>query len=180
MNNESYGTMDEFSLVLEHINANIMLTSRPGIVGFDKENISCKIVNVACPFDTRVAEKEWEKVDKYQNLKYELKRVWNCREVIVIPAVIGPLGCCCEFILLHRLNSNTRLLYTINYKRKLIISKDFHKLINKINPEICFGTLQNLSSWNSEVRPEIRSEYKVVGSNLMLSRIKPAILHQSS
>ena len=57
-----------------------------------KEKRTCKIVDVVCPFDTRVVEKEREKVDKYQELKYELKRIWNCSEVTVIPAVIGALG----------------------------------------------------------------------------------------
>ena len=45
--------------------------SRPDIVIFDKSTRSCKIVDVACPFDTRVIMKEKEKVDKYQNLKYD-------------------------------------------------------------------------------------------------------------
>ncbi|XP_065061308.1 uncharacterized protein LOC135688397 [Rhopilema esculentum] len=49
--------------------------SRPDIVDFEKESRTCKIVDVACPFDTRVAEKEREKVDKYQELKYKLKRI---------------------------------------------------------------------------------------------------------
>ena len=93
--------------ILEH--------SRPDIVVFEKEKRTCKIVDVACPFDTRVVEKEREKVDKYQELKHELKTIWNCSEVTVIPAVIGALG---------------------------TISKNFHQWIDKIDPNIYFGTLQ--------------------------------------
>ena len=93
--------------ILEH--------SRPDIVVFEKEKRTCKIVDVASPFDTRVVEKEREKVDKYQELKYESKRIWNCSEVKVIPAVIGALG---------------------------TISKNFHQWIDKIDPNIYFGTLQ--------------------------------------
>ena len=93
--------------ILEH--------SRPDIIVFEKEKRTCKIVDVACPFDTRVAEKEREKVDKYQELKYELKRIWSCSEVTVLPAVIGALG---------------------------TISKNFRQWINKIDPNICFGILQ--------------------------------------
>ena len=78
----------------------VLENPRPDIVVFDKDTRSWKVVDVACRFDTRVVEKEKEKLDKYQDLKYELKRVWNCSEVIVIAAVIGALGTisknCCK------------------------------------------------------------------------------------
>ena len=93
--------------ILEH--------SRPDIVVFEKENRIYKIVDMAGPFDTRVAETGREKVDKYLELKYELKRIWSCSEVGAIPAVIGALG---------------------------TISKDFHQWVNKIDPNIYFGMLQ--------------------------------------
>ena len=51
----------------------------------------CFIVNVACLFDTRVAEKEREKIDHYQDLKGEVQKIWNCRSVSVITIVIGAL-----------------------------------------------------------------------------------------
>ena len=56
--------------VLEH--------SRPDIVLMDKAKRSVKIIDIACSFDTRVVEKEQEKVAKYQDLKWELNRIWNC------------------------------------------------------------------------------------------------------
>ena len=50
------------------------------------------IVNVACPFDARVAEKETEKIDHFKDLKVEVQiKIWNCRSVSVIPIVIGAL-----------------------------------------------------------------------------------------
>ena len=48
--------------------------NRPDIVVLEKEGGMCFIVNVACPFDTRVAEKEREKIDHYQDLKGKCKR----------------------------------------------------------------------------------------------------------
>ena len=36
--------------------------------------------------------KKNEKTTNYQDLKWELKRIWNCQEIIVIPIVIGALG----------------------------------------------------------------------------------------
>ena len=69
-----------------------MKHSRLEIVVLEKETRFCKIVDVAHTFDTRVIENEREKVDKYQNLKFELKRIWNFSEVTVIPVVISALG----------------------------------------------------------------------------------------
>ena len=36
--------------------------------------------------------KELEKVERYQDLKREISRIWECRKVCVIPIVIGALG----------------------------------------------------------------------------------------
>ena len=43
------------------------------------------------PGDTRVDEKEQEKVDKYRDLAREIKRLWKVK-ARVIPFVIGALG----------------------------------------------------------------------------------------
>ena len=48
------------------------------------------LVDVAVPGETRVNEKEEEKVDKYQNLATEIKRLWEV-EARVILTVIGIL-----------------------------------------------------------------------------------------
>ena len=52
-----------------------------------KEN-NCIIVDFAIPHDIRIEQKEKEKVDKYQNLKRELQKLWDMR-VKVVPIVIG-------------------------------------------------------------------------------------------
>ena len=39
-----------------------------------------------------MAEKEREKVEKYQDLKREIARIWSMRKVVVIPVVVGALG----------------------------------------------------------------------------------------
>jgi len=41
--------------------------------------------------DARVEEKEQEKMDRYQDLARDLKRLWNV-ESKVIPIVVGALG----------------------------------------------------------------------------------------
>ena len=44
------------------------------------------------PEDKRIGEKENEKVEKYQDLKREISRMWNMRTVLVVPIVVGSLG----------------------------------------------------------------------------------------
>ena len=67
--------------------------NRPDIVVLEKKWRRCFIVDVPCPyFDTRVAEKEKEKIQHVSGLKSG-RAIWNCRSVIaVIPIVIGALG----------------------------------------------------------------------------------------
>ena len=51
----------------------------------------CLIIDVACPFDIRVNDKEREKIGNYQVLKRELKRIWKLRKVTVVPIIIREL-----------------------------------------------------------------------------------------
>ena len=51
---------------------------------------SCVIIDIAG--DIRLSEKEKEKIEKYQELKREIKRMWNIRNIKVIPVVVGALG----------------------------------------------------------------------------------------
>ena len=45
--------------------------NKPGVVVMDKKEGRCLIIDIARPFDTRISE------EKYQDLKRELKRIWN-------------------------------------------------------------------------------------------------------
>ena len=46
------------------------------------------------PFDTRIAQKEKEKISAYKHLKYEILRCWRneVEKVNIFPIVIGTLG----------------------------------------------------------------------------------------
>ena len=48
---------------------------RPDLILVDKKVKSCVIINVATPGDCRIREKEIKKIENYQNLKGELKRL---------------------------------------------------------------------------------------------------------
>lgn len=67
---------------------------RPDIVVLYPGQKECQIIDVAIPADQNIARKEFEKIDKYTELKVELSRLWGLPEnnVKVIPVVIGALG----------------------------------------------------------------------------------------
>ena len=48
---------------------------RTDLIFVDKKAKSCVIIDVTIPGDCRIREKEIEKIEKYQNLKRELKRL---------------------------------------------------------------------------------------------------------
>ena len=66
--------------------------NKPDIVVFDKLNKQVTIIDPSCPFDTRIQEKEKEKLNNYNELKYELVRLWKLKKCIIVPIVIGSLG----------------------------------------------------------------------------------------
>lgn len=74
----------------------VISARRPDIVLVNKEERTCFLIDVSVPGDTRVVEKEDEKKEKYADLAYEVKKLWELRSVIVIPIVIGALGCLSE------------------------------------------------------------------------------------
>ena len=57
----------------------------------DEKPRTCKIIDFAVPRDSRIEEKEKEKIEKYQDLRRELQKIWNVR-VKIIPLVVGSLG----------------------------------------------------------------------------------------
>ena len=63
---------------------------RRDLVLIDKKKRTHNLVDCAIQGDN-MKMKESEKTNKYLNLAWELKRIWNM-EVIVIPGVIGNLG----------------------------------------------------------------------------------------
>ena len=65
---------------------------KPDIVVVKKNERSCVIIDIAIPGDIRVSEKEKEKIERYQELKREIKRMWNIRSIKVIPEVVGAFG----------------------------------------------------------------------------------------
>ena len=63
---------------------------KPDIVVVNK-NETCAIIDIAIPGDIRVSEKEMEKTERYQDLKTEIKRLWNIKNIKVISVNVGAL-----------------------------------------------------------------------------------------
>ena len=61
------------------------------MVVVDKKERSCKIIDFAVPGDSRIEEKEKNKIEKYQDLGRELQKIWDVK-VKIIPLVVGSLG----------------------------------------------------------------------------------------
>ena len=49
------------------------------------------MIDVAIPGDSRINQKEVEKITKFQDLKVEVKRLWE-KQATVVPVVIEALG----------------------------------------------------------------------------------------
>ena len=64
---------------------------RPDIIIKDKISGKTQIIEVGIPADHRIAAYEREKILKYQQLKYEIRRLWNT-EPKIIPIIIGATG----------------------------------------------------------------------------------------
>ena len=65
---------------------------RPDIVVVDKVKKEAMIIDMAISGDTRVYDKEQEKIKKHSVLKEEIARLWQTKKVVVIPIAVGTLG----------------------------------------------------------------------------------------
>ena len=61
--------------------------NRPDLVVLAEASIVCQIIDVACSFDTRIAEKGREKTDHYQDLKVEIHTMRGTKDVGALGAV---------------------------------------------------------------------------------------------
>ena len=58
------------------------------MVVLEKARRVFEIIDMACPFDIRIVEKEREQIHHYQDLKVEIRKMWNCKSVSVVPVVV--------------------------------------------------------------------------------------------
>ena len=63
--------MWDFSIQTDHI----IEAQRPDLVAVDKKERICKIIDYAVHGDSRIEEKEKDKIEKYQDLRRELQKI---------------------------------------------------------------------------------------------------------
>ena len=77
----------DFNIQTDHV----IEHRRPDVVILDKHEKMCHLIDIAVPGDSRVAVKENEKVQKYQDLARELRKLWQVK-VKVVPVIMGSTG----------------------------------------------------------------------------------------
>ena len=69
----------------------VIQARRPDMIVINKKRNMAQLIDFAIPHDSRVESKEIEKIEKYQDLVRELKKLWDMK-IVVIPIVIRALG----------------------------------------------------------------------------------------
>ena len=88
LENENYKILWDFHLQTD----NPIEACKPDLVLLDKQKKEALLIDVAVPKDRIVSDREVEKIEKYQELRREITRIWELRKATVIPIVIGALG----------------------------------------------------------------------------------------
>ena len=64
--------MSDFSIHADQV----IEAQRPDLVVVDKRG-TCKIIDFAVPGDSRIEEKEKENIEKFQDIRKGLQKIWN-------------------------------------------------------------------------------------------------------
>ena len=96
---------------------NVIEARIPDIILIDKKEQKGIIIDIAVPADVRVGEKEKEKVEKYQDLKREIGRLWRLKMVEVLLVVVGEFDGRIEKL---QIMQKTALLGTARILRKVL------------------------------------------------------------
>ena len=88
LENHDYKTLWDFSIQTNHV----IEARRPDLVVVHRKERSCKIIDFAIPGDSTTEEKKNDKIEKYQDFRRELQKIWNVK-VKIIPLVQGFFRC---------------------------------------------------------------------------------------
>ena len=67
------------------------ITRRPDLEVVYRRDNQCFIIDIAVSNDSGIFEKEKEKIEKYQDLRREIAKLWSIK-TSVVPIVVGALG----------------------------------------------------------------------------------------
>ena len=88
LENDDYKILWDFLIQTD----NPIEACKPDLVLLDKRKKEALLIDVAVPKDRLVSDREVEKIEKYQELRREITRIWELKKATVIPIVIGALG----------------------------------------------------------------------------------------
>ena len=93
---KNYCVISFFSKIIQFFlgvdcGGHVIEARRPDLVLVDKKERTCKIIDFAVPGDSRIQEKEKDKIEKYEKLGRELQKIWSVK-LKIIPLVAGSLG----------------------------------------------------------------------------------------
>ena len=57
----------------------IYMGKRADVMVVQKHKSLCQIIDFACPYDRRVDTKKFKKIEHYQDLARELRKIWNVK-----------------------------------------------------------------------------------------------------
>ena len=86
LENEDYKILWDFSIQTDHD----IEARRLDLVVVNKKRRTCKIIDFAVPGESKIEEKEKGKIEKYQDLRKTLQKIWNVK-VKFIPLIVGSL-----------------------------------------------------------------------------------------
>ena len=76
---------------LQNLKGFVLEVQKPNFIVVDKKKKTFKIIDFLVSGDSRFEEKKKEKIEKYLDLRRELKKIWNVR-LKIISLVVGSLG----------------------------------------------------------------------------------------
>ena len=103
---------------------------RPDIALVDKKNKQVEIIDIAVPGDSRVKEKELEKIEKYHMLREAVGHVWQMNKVAVISIVIGSLGVISDKFERHMQKLEVKIAMEVIQRTALLgMARTFQKVL---------------------------------------------------
>ena len=94
--------------------------NRPDIIIYDRNERTCKIIDISIPQDQNINVKTAEKITKYKNLETELQTCWNLKEIVTLPIIIGAFGTVTNSISTYIKKINDVIDFNILQKTTLI------------------------------------------------------------
>ena len=92
---------------------------RPDIVLVNRKENDCIVIDIGVPEDASIADKEKGKIQRYQDIRRDITRLWNIK-TYVVPVVVGSLGIAIENLVKHLGKITTPTMIELLQKASLL------------------------------------------------------------